>query len=857
MTVSTYFTKLKGLWDELDTYRALSTCNQMKAHDEQREEDRLRQFLMGLHDTYNIVIQRTDANLKNGIWVSNNTGGQGNRHNTSQQRQRGSQGNAFNSFHVANTTDSSQSTHGVHSQDTNSSPGLSTYQLQQLAHALSTMTQNQKSPGNSDAYANAAGLSLFQNASINSVFTKPWILDSGATDHITSDPTLFTQTNSSSIPSVNLPTGSSASINSIGTIPVISNITLDNVLCVPSFRLNLMSVSKLTNDLNCFVILFPSFCALQDLAMGKMIGSGKQRGGLYFMSPIQQAPVSHQVSQPSNLWHMRLGHPSPFRLKLIAPLLPSHNIHFDNNCVVCPMAKQTRLPFPSSTISTRAPFDLLHCDIWGPHKVPTHSGAHFFLTIVDDFTSCDVKFSETIFPFTSAAHPTSTLPYISPDFMDNWQSSPSLPTNIPSSLPQPTEPTTIQESASSIQSPLAEPTAAEDISPNPTQPLTSSPSAQSAEPISTSPDSIIPSSPPLRQSLRPKQPPAWHRDYILSAQVNPPSTVPSSTPGTSFTAILIYVDDILLARNDLQEIERLKKFLLKCFRIKDLGDLKYFLGIEFSRSKKGIFMSQRKYALDILQDSGLLGVRPDKFPMEQNLKLTSTDGILLSDPTKYRRLIGRLIYLSVTRPDIVYSVQTLSQFMHEPRKPHWNAAIRILKYIKGNPGQGLLFPYTNNLALKAFCDSDWGGCRTTRRSVTGYCIFLGNSIVSWKSKKQANVSRSSAEAEYRVMANTCLELTWLRYILQDLRVPQVAPTRLFCYNQAALHIAANPVFHERTKHIEIDCHIVREKLQAEMIKPSYVPTRFQLADVFTKALGKDQFETLRNKLGLHDIHSPT
>ncbi|KAK2997811.1 hypothetical protein RJ639_025666, partial [Escallonia herrerae] len=148
----------------------------------------------------------------------------------------------------------------------------------------------------------------------------------------------------------------------------------------------------------------------------------------------------------------------------------------------------------------------------------------------DDWLGRDVKFSETIFPFMSATHPTSTFPHFSPDFMDNWQSSPSLPTNIPYFQPQPTEPATIQESISSIQSPLAKPTAVEDISLNPTQPITSSPPAQTTEPISTSSDSIIPSSPPLRQFLRPKQPPAWHRDYILSTQVNPPSTMPCSTP---------------------------------------------------------------------------------------------------------------------------------------------------------------------------------------------------------------------------------------------------------------------------------------------------------------------------------------
>ena len=243
--------------------------------------------------------------------------------------------------------------------------------------------------------------------------------------------------------------------------------------------------------------------------------------------------------------------------------------------------------------------------------------------------------------------------------------------------------------------------------------------------------------------------------------------------------------------------------------------------------------------------------------MEHNLKLSLTEGEKLNDPSRYRRLIGRLIYLSVTRPDIVYSVRVLSQFMHEPRKPHWEATLRVLRYIKGIPGQGLVVPSEINLRLQAYCDSDWGGCRTSRPLISRFCIFLGNSIIPWKSKKQTNVSRSSAEAECRAVTNTCLELAWLRYILQDLKVPLSEPALLYCDNQASLQIAANPVFHKRTKHIEIDCHIVRRKLQARIIKPCYVSNKMQLADIFTKNLGRSQFDFLKDKFGVIDSHSPT
>ncbi|KAK2985696.1 hypothetical protein RJ640_011924 [Escallonia rubra] len=249
------------------------------------------------------------------------------------------------------------------------------------------------------------------------------------------------------------------------------------------------------------------------------------------------------------------------------------------------------------------------------------------------------------------------------------------------------------------------------------------------------------------------------------------------------------------------------------FHTKDLGSLKYFLGIEVARSSHGLYLCQRKYTLDILDDCGLTGARPSEFPMEQNLKLSNSTGSILSDPSSYRRLVGRLIYLTVTRLDIVHTVNILSQFMHQPRQPHLDTAHPLMHYLKGSPGQGIFLHSKSDLSLKAFCDSDWASCPMTRRSTTGYCIFFGSSPISWKTKKQTTVSRSSAKAEYRSMAVTTCEITWLSFLLRDLGMPLTTPVPLCGDNQVALHIAANPIFHERTKHIELDCQVVREKLQ--------------------------------------------
>ncbi|XP_019164260.1 PREDICTED: uncharacterized protein LOC109160420 [Ipomoea nil] len=269
----------------------------------------------------------------------------------------------------------------------------------------------------------------------------------------------------------------------------------------------------------------------------------------------------------------------------------------------------------------------------------------------------------------------------------------------------------------------------------------------------------------------------------------------------SFIALLIYVDDILVAGTDSKQIQGLKQMLDDSFKIKDLGQLNYFLGIEAIRSPNGLNLCQRKYTLDILQENGFLDAKPAKTPCSQSHKLTSTDGILLHKPEIFRRLVGKLLYLTNTRPDIAYAVQQLSQYVDKPRDTQLAAAHRVLRYLKGSPGKGLFYSSASQIKLQGFSDSDWANCTETRKSITGYCIYLGNSLVSWKTKKQATVSKSSSEAEYRALASTFCEIQWLIYLLTDLNIQCSSPIALFCDNRSAVAIGENHVFHERTKHI--------------------------------------------------------
>lgn len=318
----------------------------------------------------------------------------------------------------------------------------------------------------------------------------------------------------------------------------------------------------------------------------------------------------------------------------------------------------------------------------------------------------------------------------------------------------------------------------------------------------------------------------------------------------SDTLVSIYVDDVLITGNNTRYIENFKQEMMQAFEMTDLGLMSYFLGMEIKQGQNEVFICQKKYAKEILKKFNMEDCKEMRTPMNQKEKLSKNDGADKVEEAYFRGLVGCLMYLTATRPDILYAVSILSRFMHCASEVHLKAAKRVIRYIKGTINHGVKFQKSQNLKLLGYSDSDWAGSVDDMKSTSGYCFSLGSGIFSWCSKKQDIVAQSTAEAEFVAATAAANQALWLRKILVDLHMKQTEGTEVFVDNQAAIAISHNPVFHGKTKHFNIKFFFLRDVQKNGDVTLLYCKTEEQLADIFTKPLPGNKFELLRQKLGV-------
>lgn len=314
--------------------------------------------------------------------------------------------------------------------------------------------------------------------------------------------------------------------------------------------------------------------------------------------------------------------------------------------------------------------------------------------------------------------------------------------------------------------------------------------------------------------------------------------------------LLVYVDDILITGDDPLMVQQLITALNSSFSLKHLGENNYFLGLEAHVTNQCISLTQSKYARELIAKAHLQNCKPSPTPLCPSHKLSCNDSSSFDNPSLYRSIIGGLQYLTLTRPDLSFSVNKLSQFLQEPTQNHWKACKRVLRYIRGTISNGLKFVPVCDFRLHGFADADYASSVDDRRSTSGLCVYLGPNLITWCSKKQQVVARSSTEVEYRSMALITTDLLWLHTLFSELHLPLLPPSIIWCDNQGAIKLSFSPAFHSRTKHIEVDVHFLREKVQSQVLDFRYISSDDQVADIFTKPLSPTRFLSLSSKLGM-------
>ena len=322
--------------------------------------------------------------------------------------------------------------------------------------------------------------------------------------------------------------------------------------------------------------------------------------------------------------------------------------------------------------------------------------------------------------------------------------------------------------------------------------------------------------------------------------------------------VIIYVDDLIILASDTTRMEAIKTTLKQQYEMSDLGELHFCLGVEFVRDRatRTIALSQRRYVEDVLERFGMQDCKPIGTPLDANcklLKLSQEEFEQCEDEMQgvpYKEAVGSLMYAMVgTRPDLAFAVSVVCQHMSKPGPMHWAAVKRVLRYLKGTLDVKLYLG-GEDIALRGYCDADWAGDTNDRRSTTGYVFYVGMGAISWNSKRQPTIALSTVEAEYMAATQCIKEATWLRQLLADVGYVQEEATTIMCDNQGCISLAKNPTHHSRTKHIDVQHHFIREKLDSGVICLEYCPTQDMVADVLTKALAKERHQMLAKAMGL-------
>ncbi|KAK8944151.1 hypothetical protein KSP39_PZI008078 [Platanthera zijinensis] len=316
--------------------------------------------------------------------------------------------------------------------------------------------------------------------------------------------------------------------------------------------------------------------------------------------------------------------------------------------------------------------------------------------------------------------------------------------------------------------------------------------------------------------------------------------------------VQIYVDDIIFGSTENNLCKKFAKLMQGKFEMSSMGELKFFLGLQVRQTDDGLSISQSKFTKELIKKYGMESSSTMRTPMGTSIPICKDEVGKPVDESLYRGIVGSLLYLTASRPDIMYAICVCARYQACPKESHYTSVKRILRYLKGTPNLGLWYPRNRDFLLTGYSDADFAGCREDRKSTTGTCQFLGGRLISWSSKKQTSVAISTAESEYVAAGSCCAQLLWMQHQLKDYGI-QVSRTPLLCDSKSAISIANNPVSHSRTKHIEIKYHFLREHVEKGDILLEFVKTDYQIADVFTKPLDETKFNKFKIELGMLTI----